>query len=399
MTDTSSCIHPASSGVAAPLPNDGARALLQVRDLQKWFPVRKGLFSRVAGQVKAVDGISLDVHQGETVGLVGESGCGKTTVGRLILQLIEATRGDVRLNGSPTLCALSPRQLLPYRRRMQMIFQAPYSSLNPRMTVGTIIGEALAIHRLAAGEARRRRVEELLEQVGLAPEAVRKFPHEFSGGQRQRIGIARALAVEPELIVADEPVSALDVSIQAQISNLLERLQREMNLAYIFISHDLSVVGHLARRVFVMYLGRIVEEGAKTDVFSRPLHPYTRALLTAVPQPDPERKSKRIILEGDVPSPLNPPPGCHFHPRCPMRFGPCDSDAPILQCPGAGGDANGTSTGNASNAAKNASGASGTPHRVACHLYDARFRSQIPAEKWEKFKSAAAGTKASSPLA
>ncbi len=290
--------------------------LLVVENLVKHFPVRKGVFSRAVGAVRAVDGVSFAIPRGQTLSLVGESGCGKTTVGRCILRLIEPTAGRVMLRQTD-LAGLGKASLRQARRSMQIIFQDPFGSLNPRMTVYAMLSEILRIHRLTTPGKRRERVFELLGLVGLAPESADRYPHEFSGGQRQRIGIARALAVEPDLIVADEPVSALDVSIQAQILNLLEGLQQRLGLTYLFISHDLSVVRHVSDHVAVMYLGRIVEIGAVGDIFERHVHPYTRALLSAAPIPDPGRKRSRIILSGDVPSPLNPPSGCPFHPRCP----------------------------------------------------------------------------------
>jgi len=293
----------------------GNGELLRVEGLKKHFPIRKGILSRVVGQVKAVDGVSFHLAKGETLGLVGESGCGKTTVGRSILRLIEPTGGTVRFDGVDVL-ALHGEELRKLRRRMQIIFQDPYSSLNPRMTVLDIVGEALLIHGIARGREREERVKALLERVGLAARYVNRYPHEFSGGQRQRIGIARALALRPDFIVCDEAVSALDVSIQAQVINLLMDLKEEFGLAYLFIAHDLSVVRHISDRVAVMYLGEIVETATSADLFDRPLHPYTQALLSAVPLPDPDRPRNRIVLEGDVPSPIRPPAGCHFHPRC-----------------------------------------------------------------------------------
>jgi oligopeptide/dipeptide ABC transporter ATP-binding protein len=305
-------------------------SLLEIHNLKKYFPVGAGLFTAHKGEVKAVDGVDLKVEEGETLGLVGESGCGKSTLGRTILRLIEPTAGEVRFQGK-NLLSLSQRELRDMRRQMQIIFQDPYASLNPRMRVGEIVGEGLEIHGIAKGKKKRERVMELLGQVGLREEHYDRYPHEFSGGQRQRIGIARALAVSPRFIVADEPVSSLDVSIQAQIINLLQELQEKMHLTYFFISHDLRVVEHISHRVAIMYLGKIVEIARSETIYRDAKHPYTRALLSAVPMPDPNRKKERIILEGDVPSPVNPPPGCSFHPRCSYREDACDKVEPRLE--------------------------------------------------------------------
>ncbi|MFQ5667185.1 MAG: ABC transporter ATP-binding protein [Candidatus Binatia bacterium] len=302
--------------------------LLETRKLRKYFPVEGGLF-RHPQFVRAVDGVDLTVQVGETLGIVGESGCGKSTLGRLILRLLEPTSGEVRFQGE-NLGALSARVLRRKRREMQIIFQDPYGSLNPRLRVGKIVGEGLEIHQLARGAEKKRQVMELLERVGLRPEAYARYPHEFSGGQRQRIGIARALAVRPRLIVADEPVSALDVSIQAQIVNLLQDLQEERGLTYVFIAHDLRVVEHISHRVAIMYLGKVVELAANVEIYRNPRHPYTRALLSAVPVPDPGARRERMLLAGDVPSPICPPPGCAFHPRCPFAEERCRRTVPQL---------------------------------------------------------------------
>ncbi len=306
--------------------------LLELRDIRMHFPVRSGLFGRATGVVKAVDGITLDVFPGETLGIVGESGCGKTTLGRTILRLIEPTAGSIQFDGVDLL-SLKGQALRNMRRHLQIIFQDPFSSLNPRLTIGATIKEGILVHKLAEGSAADTRVRRLLEEVGMRPEYANRYPHEFSGGQRQRVGIARALAVEPKLIVCDEPVSALDVSVQAQVINLLQDLQRDRGLTYIFIAHDLSVVEHIAARVAVMYLGRIVELAARADLYREPLMPYTQALLSAVPVPDPTRRRQRIVLSGDVPSPANPPSGCVFHPRChhPAKDKACEVIAPPLE--------------------------------------------------------------------
>ena len=313
-----------TSGVSEPL--------LEVTDLVKHFPVKSGVVvDRVVAHVKAVDGVSLTINEGETLGLVGESGCGKSTLSRAILQLTAPTSGSVRFCGEE-LVGRSRRSLRPVRRQMQMIFQDPYASLNPRKRVGQIIGEPIALHGLASGRDVDRRVQELLDRVGLSPEHASRYPHEFSGGQRQRIGIARALGLRPKLIIADEPVSALDVSVQAQIVNLLKDLQTELGLSYLFVAHDLGVVRHVSDRVAVMYLGRIVEIASAAKLYDQPLHPYSSALLSAVPIPDPKLNSarERLVLEGDVPSPIDPPSGCHFHTRCPWSTEVCEVEDPVL---------------------------------------------------------------------
>ena len=331
------------------LPRGGvvsdAGALLEVRDLRKYFPVRGGVLRRVVANVKAVDGVSFDVPRGRTYGLVGESGCGKSTLGRAVLRLHEPTAGKITLDGTD-ITALDKKQLLAWRRRMQIIFQDPFASLSPRRTVRQTIREALDTHRIGDNGQRNAEVERLLEIVGLRAQVLDRYPHEFSGGQRQRVGIARALALHPDFIVADEPVSALDVSVQSQVLNLLAELQRDHGIAFLFISHDLAVVQHISDQVGVMYLGRIVETASASDIYRAPKHPYTRALMSAIPVPDPQTRRERIILPGDVPSPITPPPGCPFHPRCPEAMPVCATGLPPTV--NVGGD---------------------DTHMVTCHLY------------------------------
>jgi oligopeptide/dipeptide ABC transporter ATP-binding protein len=316
---------------AFPAVNGSGRAvMLEVRDLKKHFPIRKGLLQRAIGTVFAVDGVSFSIGEGETLGLVGESGCGKSTVGRTILRLIEPTGGSIIIDGQD-ITHLYKAELRPYRRKMQIIFQDPFSSLDPRMTAGDIVAEPMRVHRIARGAEVKKRVAELFDRVGLRKAQMANYPHQFSGGQRQRVGIARSLALQPKLIIGDEPVSALDVSIQAQVLNLMVDLQRELGLAYLFISHNLAAVGHISDRIAVMYLGRIVEYTDKRTLFTRPLHPYTESLLLAVPVPDPRVKRRKHVLQGDVPSPINPPSGCHFHTRCPYTVDRCRLESPALR--------------------------------------------------------------------
>jgi oligopeptide/dipeptide ABC transporter ATP-binding protein len=316
--------------------------LLEVRNLKKYFPIKGGIFSKTIGYVYAVDGVSFYLNQGESLGLVGESGCGKSTTARAILRLIEPTEGEVLFEGKDV-CKLDHKGMRSIRRDMQIVFQDPYASLDPRRTVEQIVGEPLNVFQMGTKKERKERIGYLLQKVGLSPDHARRYPHEFSGGQRQRIGIARALALNPKLIIGDEPVSALDVSIQAQVINLLEDIQKEFKLSYIIIAHDLAVVEHVCDRIAVMYLGRIVELAKDKELYTSPVHPYTVALLSAIPVPDPNITKKRIILEGDVPSPMRPPPGCHFHTRCPHRKKECEETIPTL-----------TDIGNG--------------HYVACHL-------------------------------
>jgi peptide/nickel transport system ATP-binding protein len=315
------------------LPQDNL--LLEVKGLRKHFPIRGGFFSQTRGLVKAVDGISFYIRRGETLGLVGESGCGKTTTGRMIVRVIEPTAGEIWFSnpesGRVNLTTLTKREMAPLRRSIQMVFQDPYGSLNPRMTLLQIVGEPLVSNELARGAEREERVAEALRAAGLRPEYMSRYPHAFSGGQRQRIGIARALVTNPQFVVCDEPVSALDVSIQAQILNLLQELQRDLDLTYLFVAHDLSVIRHVSDRVAVMYVGKLVESAAKTELFLNPSHPYTEALLSAVPRPDPRKSSERIPLPGEVADPSNPPPGCYFHPRCQYTQEDCRAEEPLLQ--------------------------------------------------------------------
>jgi oligopeptide/dipeptide ABC transporter ATP-binding protein len=332
--------------------------LLEVTDLKKHFPIRKGLLTRTVGQVHAVDGVSFSIADGETLGVVGESGCGKSTLGRTILRLMRPTSGTVKLRGID-ITDLSDTAVRPYRREMQIVFQDPYSSLNPRMTAGRIVGEPLIIHNVGSTGDREARVASLFERVGLPADSMAKYPHQFSGGQRQRIGIAKALALNPSLIICDEPVSALDVSIQAQVVNLLIDLQQEFGLSYLFIAHDLAVVKHISHRVAVMYLGRIVELTDKKSLFTQPLHPYSEALLSAIPVPNPKaNREGRVILTGDVPSPINPPSGCHFHTRCPYATDRCRTDIPALREVKPG-------------------------HLVSCHLHDEGMRLPLARPKGE----------------
>ncbi|MCX6032365.1 MAG: dipeptide ABC transporter ATP-binding protein [Chloroflexi bacterium] len=320
-----------------PIGGNGKPTLLEVRGLKMWFPIFRGILQRHVADVKAVDGLNFDVYKGETLGLVGESGCGKSTTGRAILQLYRPTAGTVQFDGKD-LVKMKGEELRHMRRQMQMIFQDPYASLNPRMTVGSIVSEPLEVHNIGTKAERLERVRELLKIVGLNPYFINRYPHEFSGGQRQRIGVARALAVNPSFIVCDEPISALDVSIQAQVINLLEDLQEQFGLTYLFIAHDLSVVRHISDRIAVMYLGKVVELTGRDELYRNPMHPYTQALLSAVPIPDPvvEEKRRRIILEGDVPSPVNPPVGCHFCTRCPKVMDVCKDNEPEFRDYGTG---------------------------------------------------------------
>lgn len=319
--------------------------LIDIKNLKMYFPVKKGLFNKTVNHVKAVDDISFAINKGETLGLVGESGCGKTTTGRTIIKLYEPTDGQIIYDGVD-IAKFDSKKMLPYRKKMQMIFQDPYASLDARMTVGDIIGEAIDIHKLMAGKERLERVQYLLDRVGLNSEHANRYPHEFSGGQRQRIGIARALAVEPEFIICDEPISALDVSIQAQVVNMLEDLQKDLGLTYLFIAHDLSMVKHISNRVGVMYLGKMVELAESNELYTKPLHPYTQALLSAIPVPDPDETAskERIVLEGEIPSPIDPPSGCRFRNRCRYATAKCAEVVPELKDLGGG-------------------------HQVACHLY------------------------------
>lgn len=321
------------------------KTLLEIKNLQKFFPINKGLMGKKQSLVKAVDNVSFSIAKGETLGLVGESGCGKTTTGRTIIKLYEPTSGEIIYDGKD-IAKLSPKEMLPYRRKMQMIFQDPYASLNTRMTVGDIIGEAIDIHKLMNKKERNERVQYLLSRVGLNTDHASRYPHEFSGGQRQRVGIARALAVQPEFIVCDEPISALDVSIQAQVVNMLEDLQKDLGLTYLFIAHDLSMVKHISDKIGVMYLGKLVEIAESNELYKNPLHPYTKALLSAIPIPDPDAaaKNKRIMLQGEIPSPIDPPPGCRFKDRCSYAKPICKELEPELKDQGNG-------------------------HCVACHLY------------------------------